>query len=149
MNVKHNIVKLHKHKDNKPLLININEIFAAAQSTSRDYTIIHILDYKNNVVLINVKESVTHIHNLIKDIVPSIMAHTKNKNTEVLVPICQIAYVEPYFEMEEIDPNEPNFYHKTLTVQRKKGKEYSKITFKSSIAPVDVNETVQKIYNKI
>ena len=149
MDIKNGIIKLHKHKCNKPLLINVNEIVAVAQSTSTDYTIIHILDYKNNIVLINVKESVTHIYNLMKDIIPSIMAHTKNKNTEVLLPISQILYIEPYFEMEEIDPNEPDFYHKALTVQRKKGKEYSKITFKSSIAAIDVNETVQKIYNKI
>lgn len=149
MDIKNGIIKLHKHKCNKPLLINVNEIVAVAQSTSTDYTIIHILDYKNNIVLINVKESVTHIYNLIKDIIPSIMAHTKNKNTEVLLPISQILYIEPYFEMEEIDPNESDFYHKVLTVERKKGKEYSKITFKSSIAAIDVNETVQKIYNKI
>lgn len=149
MDIKNGIIKLHKHKCNKPLLINVNEIVAVAQSTSTDYTIIHILDYKNNIVLINVKESVTHIYNLIKDIIPSIMAHTKNKNTEVLLPISQILYIEPYFEMEEIDPNESDFYHKVLTVERKKGKEYSKITFKTSIAAIDVNETVQKIYNKI
>lgn len=149
MDIKNGIIKLHKHKCNKPLLINVNEIVAVAQSTSTDYTIIHILDYKNNIVLINVKESVTHIYNLIKNIIPSIMAHTKNKNTEVLLPISQILYIEPYFEMEEIDPNESDFYHKVLTVERKKGKEYSKITFKSSIAAIDVNETVQKIYNKI
>lgn len=148
MDIKNGIIKLHKHKCNKPILININEIVAVAQSTST-YTIIHILDYKNNIVLINVKESVTHIYNLIKDIIPSIMAHTKNKNTEVLLPISQILYIEPYFDMEEIDPNEPNFYHKALTDQPKKGKEYSKIIFKSSISPVEVNETVQKIYNKI
>ena len=148
MDIKNDIIKLHKHKNNKPLLININEIVAVAQSTST-YTIIHILDYKDKIILINVKESVTHIYNLIKDIIPSIMVHTKNKNTEALLPISQILFIEPYFEMEEIDPNEPNFYHKTLSAQSKKGKEYSKITFKSSIAPIDVNETVQKIYNKI
>lgn len=149
MDIKNGIIKLHKHKDNKPLLININEIVAVAQSTSTEYTIIHILDYKNNIVLINVKESVTHIYNLIKDIISSIMVHTKNKNTEVLLPISQILYIEPYFEMEEIDSNEPNYYHKVLSSQINKGKEYSKITFKSSIAAIDVNETVQKIYNKI
>lgn len=148
MDIKNGIIKLHKHKYNKPILININEIVAVAQSTST-YTIIHILDYKNNIVLINVKESVTHIYNLIKDIIPSIMAHIKNKNTEVLLPISQILYIEPYFDMEEIDPDEPNFYHKALTDQPTKGKEYSKIIFKSSISPVEVNETVQKIYNKI
>lgn len=149
MDIKHGIIKLHKHKDNKPILININEIVAVAQSTTKDYTIIHILSYKNEIILINVKESVTHIYDLMKDIIPSIMVHIKNKNTEVLLPISQILFIEPYFEMEEIDPNDSNFYHKTLTVQSKKGKECSRITFKTSISPVEVNETVQKIYNKI
>ncbi len=149
MNIKNGIIKLHKHKCNKPLLININEIVAVAQSTSTDYTIIHILDHKDKIILINVQESVTHIYNLIKDIIPSIMVHTKNKNTEVLLPISQILYIEPYFEIENIEDNDPNYYHKVLSAQVNKGKECSRITFKSSIAPIDVNETVQKIYNKI
>ena len=149
MDIKHGIIKLHQHKSNKPILININEIVAVAQSTSKDYTIIHILDYKDEIILINVEESVTHIYNLIKDIIPSITVHSKNKNTELLIPTSQILFITPYFEMEEIDPNESDFYHKVLTVERKKGKEYSKITFKTNISPVEVNETVQKIYNKI
>lgn len=149
MDIKHGIIKLHQHKGNKPILININEIVAVAQSTSKDYTIIHILDYKDEIILINVQESVTHINNLIKDIIPSITVHSKNKNTELLIPTSQILFITPYFEMEEIDPNESDFYHKVLTVERKKGKEYSKITFKTNISPVEVNETVLKIYNKI
>ena len=95
MDIKNGIIKLHKHKNNKPLLININEIVAVAQSTST-YTIIHILDYKDKIILFNVQESVTHIYNLIKDIIPSIMVHTKNKNTEALLPISQILFIEPY-----------------------------------------------------
>lgn len=149
MDVKHGIIKLHKRKNNKPALININEIVAVAQSTTKDYTIIHILDCKNEIILINVQESVTHIYNLIKDIIPSIMVHMKNKNTDLLIPISQILFVEPYFDIEKVDDNDPSYYHKVLSSQINKGKECSRITFKKSISPVEVNETVLKIYNKI
>jgi hypothetical protein len=149
MDIKHGIIKLHQHKSNKPILININEIVAVAQSTSKDYTIIHILDYKDEIILINVEESVTHIYNLIKDIIPSITVHSKNKNTELLIPTSQILFITPYFEIEKVEDNDPNYYHKVLSSQINKGKECSRITFKTNISPVEVNETVQKIYNKI
>lgn len=149
MDIKHGIIKLHQNKNNKPILININEIVAVAQSATKDYTIIHILDCKNEIILFNVKESVTHIYGLIKDIIPSIMVHIKNKNTELLIPISQILFITPYFEIEKVENNDPNYYHKVLSDQINKGKECSRITFKTNISPVEVNETVQKIYNKI
>lgn len=149
MDIKHGIIKLHQNKNNKPILINVNEIVAVAQSTTKDYTIIHLLDYKDEIILINVKESVTHIYDLIKDIIPSIMVHRKNKNTEILIPTSQILFIIPYFDMEKVDDNDPNYYHNVLSAQINKGKECSRITFKTSISPVEVNETVQKIYNKI
>ena len=149
MNIKHGIIKLHRFKDNKPILININEIVAVVQSISKEESIIHTLDYNKKIKMITVNESVIYIHILFKDRIPSILVHTKKSNSLLFVPVIQLAYVEPSFEGENIDNDESEYYNKVVSESMKKNKEFSIIHFKADISPVKVNETIQKIYNKI
>ena len=149
MNIKHGIIKFHRCKDNKPILININEIVAVVQSISTEETIIHTLDHNKKIKMITINESVIYIHNLFKDRIPSILVHTKKTNSLLLVPVIQLGYIEPSFEGENINNDNPEYYNQVLSESMKKNKECSIIHFKEDITPIKVNETIQKIYNKI
>ena len=148
--IKNNIIKLHDKDNNKPLLLNINNIVAIIQhSKNLKITLVYFLDEENNFKNIEVLESVDSIYNNLNKVIPSLLLHMSKNNELVAIPIYRILSMKPTTNIEQVDVDSKNFMSDVMTASRNK-KEYTKLSFvNNKIHPIIVNETIQKIYNKL
>ena len=148
--IKNNIIKLHDKDNNKPLLLNINNIVAIIQhSKNLKITLVYFLDEENNFKNIEVLESVDSIYNNLNKVIPSLLLHMSKNNELLAIPIYRILSMKPTTNIEQVDIDSKNFMSDVMTASRNK-KEYTKLSFvNNKIHPIIVNETIQKIYNKL
>ena len=148
--IKNNIIKLHDKDNNKPLLLNINNIVAIIQhSKNLKITLVYFLDEENNFKNIEVLESVDSIYNNLNKVIPSLLLHMSKNNELLAIPIYRILSMKPTSNIEQVDVDSKNFMSDVMTASRNK-KEYTKLSFvNNKIHPIIVNETIQKIYNKL
>ena len=148
--IKNNIIKLHDKEHNKPILLNINNIVAIIQhSQNLKITLVYFLDAENNFTKIDVLESVDSIYDNLNKLIPSLLLHMSKNNELLAIPIYRILSMKPITNVDQVDTNNKNFMSDVMTAVLKK-KEYTKLSFvDNKIHPIIVNETIQKIYNKL